>query len=218
METVIEEKYQEAVSCLKENVEVLSQQQEFLLGLKKLEFQHRKKERLMELRLEEQRKALQKQLEQFQEELQTVSKRTKDKEEKLQKSLDELQKKTSNPNYSFWVKEDIYARFQFPWEAVEPGARVLLYGGGIVGKIFLEQLAKSSYCNVVAICDKNPSKTGIQELPVITLRELARMDASSYDMILIAIEKKNIAMEIKGEMDLAGIPTSKVRWFDPAKK
>ena len=60
--------------------------------------------------------------------------------------------------------------------------------------------------------------TGIQELPVITLAELAGMPSDSYDMVLIAIEKKNIAQAIRNDLLLEGIPSEKIKWVDPARK
>lgn len=114
--------------------------------------------------------------------------------------------------------EDIYARYIFPWEAVKPGSRIVIYGGGNVGKIYLRQLARSSYCTLVAVCDKKPEGTGIHETPVINVQELSRMDAGMYDLILVAEEKKKTAMEILEELDLTGLDTEKIKWIDPMRK
>ena len=130
----------------------------------------------------------------------------------------ELMLRLCNPNFSFRVHEDIYNRFQFPWATVPAGARIVLYGGGIVGKIFLEQLQRASYCTVVAVCDRAPEKTGIVEAPLITIKELAGMPSSSYDMILIAIEKKSIAKEIREALVMAGREPGRSKWVDPARK
>lgn len=114
------------------------------------------------------------------------------------------------------ITENIYERFRFPFDAVSAGSKIIIYGGGIVGKIFLRQIAKSSYCNIVAICDKNPNKTGIVEVPLISLAKLSSMRKVEYDKIIIAIEKKNIAMEIMKELEMAGIIRNKIIWIDPS--
>lgn len=113
---------------------------------------------------------------------------------------------------------DLHSSIRFPWEAVKTGSRIVIYGGGIVGRIYLRQLARSSYCTVVAICDKNPKETGILGVPVFGVQELYRMNPETYDVILIAEEKKKIAMEIRDELKLAGISMEKVKWLDPLRK
>ena len=123
-----------------------------------------------------------------------------------------------NPNFSHLTNEDIYARFAFPWEAVPAGSNIVIYGGGIVGKTYLEQLIRSNYCTIQAICDKHPERTGIQQVPVISLKKLAGLDPSSYDMVIIAIERRDIAKEIREDLEMMGLPMNKVRWIDPAKE
>lgn len=126
--------------------------------------------------------------------------------------------KVTNPNYSFHVHEDIYDRFIFPWDVIEAGSKVVMYGGGIVGKIFLQQLQRASYCTVVAICDRDPGATGIVEAPLITIKQLAGLAPTAYDKILIAIEKKQIAKEIRQDLELAGLPAGKIVWVDPVRE
>ena len=201
MKNSMEKKYREAVKCLQENADLILRQQEFLQNMKNTEFQHQKKERLLEMRIEQ---------------LQTKVKELENRPTYTHVSSG--RRAAGNSNYSPRIGEDIYGRFSFPYTAVEAGSRIVIYGGGIVGKTFLEQLARNTYCHVVAVCDKNPSKTGIYEVPVITIRELASMKKKSYDQILIAIEKKSIAIEIKEELKMAGISKGKIKWFDPAKR
>lgn len=115
------------------------------------------------------------------------------------------------------LQEDIYARFSFPWKLVTPGQTIVIYGGGVVGKAFLGQLANSNYCHVLAVCDKFPKKTGIITVPVISVDELAGMNDAAYDFVVVAIEKRSIAMEICQNLKMAGIPESKIKWIDPQK-
>jgi len=130
---------------------------------------------------------------------------------------DFLQKAT-NPSFSFQLGEDIYNRFAFPWRSVRPGSRIVLYGGGVVGKMFLRQLANNPYCHVVAVCDQNPAGTGIREAPVIDVRQLCDLDPELYDLVLIDLERKDIAAEIRADLELSGIPPQKIKWVDPHRR
>ncbi|MBO6292824.1 MAG: hypothetical protein J6N51_11320, partial [Selenomonas sp.] len=123
-----------------------------------------------------------------------------------------------NPNFSFQTMEDIYARFVFPWHLVEAGERIIIYGGGVVGKTFLQQLARCPYCHVMAICDKNPASTGIVEAPLVKPEQLAAMDGDKYDAVVIAIERQETAAKIKSSLIGLGVPEEKIRWSDPARK
>lgn len=114
-------------------------------------------------------------------------------------------------------EEDIYERFSFPWKAIAPGSNIVLYGGGVVGRLFLRQLSRVPYCHVVAICDSNPGRTGIREFPIIKPSELAGWDSSRYDTILIAIEREDVGREIRQQLEWAGIPSGKIKWINPAR-
>ena len=111
----------------------------------------------------------------------------------------------------------IDARFEFPWQSVKPGCRLVIYGGGVVGRTVLHQLMKIPYCKTLAICDRNPAGTGVTEVPVITLKQFAGWDSSTYDTVLIANEREQIAREIRSSLELAGIELRKVKWINPAR-
>lgn len=116
-------------------------------------------------------------------------------------------------------------RFCFPWADVSHQERVIIYGGGIVGKTFLRQALITQFCHIVAVCDRvpesvgiNPNRWGVKRVPVISIKELASLDASRYDKILIAMERKNLVPNIKESLEREGIPSSKIFWSDPIAK
>lgn len=128
----------------------------------------------------------------------------------------QIKEKLMNRNYAFSIGEDIYGRFRFPFEKVRAGSKIILYGGGVVGKTFLKQIEKSSHCVILAICDQNPMGTNIVEVPIISVAQLSGMDEDSYDFVVIAIESKNIADRIWEDLCLAGVEEKKIIWMNPS--
>lgn len=45
--------------------------------------------------------------------------------------------------------------FMFPYEKVRGGAKIIIYGAGMVGKSYFRQIRHNHYCNLIAWCDKN---------------------------------------------------------------
>lgn len=109
-------------------------------------------------------------------------------------------------------------RFIFPFGSVRKGAKIVIYGGGIVGKTFLHQVARTNHCQVVVVCDRAPSQTGIQEVRVVTIPELMKIDPSEYETVVIANELEHIAESIRIDLEKAGIPAGKIQWHNPARR
>ena len=65
-------------------------------------------------------------------------------------------------------------RFQIPEKIIRDGEKVIFYGGGEVGKAYLE-LSTGKRFDVVAMADKMPARTGISTVPVLTPKELAEL-------------------------------------------
>lgn len=112
------------------------------------------------------------------------------------------------------------AQYPFPWKSIKAGSDVVIYGGGGVGKAYLSQLDAIPYCNVTAICDKHPQQVGAVNVPVISPNELATLKKGTYDTILIAVSRKEMADEIKKELYAMEVPTAKIVWdnYEEAKR
>lgn len=108
-----------------------------------------------------------------------------------------------------------FVRFIFPWEAIKPSGQVLLYGAGVVGRTFLEQIKQCRYCNVVAICDRNYSAITDLDVPVISIEQIGEYE---YDAIIVAIEKEEVAEIIIQDLQSNGIPKEKIFWRDYIRK
>lgn len=87
------------------------------------------------------------------------------------------------------------------------GKRIVLYGAGKVGCDFYLQLQKAGI-PVVMWVDKFPREERVQSVDSIqTLLE--------YDVILVAVRERELAMQIKNQLVQSGIDELKVEWNQP---
>jgi len=103
------------------------------------------------------------------------------------------------------VKKDSNA-YIFPYELVERGAKVILYGAGSVGNSFFTQLEKNKYCEVVAWTDTNWKLCDVDSLECL--------DKKDYDYVIIAIRKVAIMEEIRTSLVNNGVEKNKIIWCD----
>ena len=85
----------------------------------------------------------------------------------------------------------IGGHFLFPESHIPRGAKIVLYGAGDVGKTYFHQLIDSHYCQVVLWVDRKWEELGA---PVADPSIILDAD---YDVVLIAIENKDIAKAIR---------------------
>lgn len=109
-------------------------------------------------------------------------------------------------------RENPFERFLFPWEGIKPGSKVILYGGGAVGKAYIGQIKETKYCTILAVCDTYPEKVKNITLPIVTPDKISLF---SYDMILISVENEKIVCQIKDDLKNRGIEESRVYWKNP---
>lgn len=106
---------------------------------------------------------------------------------------------------------DLYVgmAYLFPYASVERDSNIILYGAGEVGLAYYEQLQKNHYCNVVAWIDKNGNRKN-------TLYP-EQIRGIKYARIVIAVDRKEMADEIKNELIDIGIDRAKLVWVKPQK-
>lgn len=91
-----------------------------------------------------------------------------------------------------------FDKYIFPFDRVDRGSNIIIYGAGQVGKLYIHQLKKLDYCNVVAVIDKKYAEYKVDWiLPVESL-----LNMQSYDYIVLAIANKNIKKEISRDLQL----------------
>lgn len=85
--------------------------------------------------------------------------------------------------------------FLFPYEKVQPGTKIMLYGAGVVGQCFLQQLQYTKYCQVVCIVDQRYPTIqlidGVMTIPPKNIGDFV------CDYIVIAIESVILAEEVQ---------------------
>lgn len=123
----------------------------------------------------------------------------------------------SEEGYGGW--SSIYSEedscYAFPINDVSPEDRVIIYGAGVVGKVYIKQIITEQYCHIVAVCDKNYMKINLPSVNVISPIELSRMDENGYDVIIVAVDKSDVAEVIKIELEDLGIRSNKIKWIKP---
>lgn len=98
----------------------------------------------------------------------------------------------------------------FPYEMVERGSKIILYGAGKVGKAYWKQLKVNHFCSVIAWADKDKGGFG----NIIVPRQILKYE---FSKVVIAIEKKEVADEIAIELNLLGVDNKKIVWGQPQR-
>ncbi len=106
--------------------------------------------------------------------------------------------------YSLFIQ-----KYLFPYELVSQGSSVVLYGAGTVGRDFYRQITKNHYCDIVLWVDSNYEMIDIPyghvKNPDTILRE-------QYDYIVVGVSRRNIALDIIGQLKDMGVLAKKIIW------
>lgn len=81
-----------------------------------------------------------------------------------------------------------FSVYAVPYEILEKGSKIVLYGAGTVGKSYMYQLRNSRYCNVVGWVDRAGGEN-IQSVSSIIQKE--------YDYILLAAAREAMAENMR---------------------
>lgn len=121
--------------------------------------------------------------------------------------IDEIQQK----NYRLEA-QDKSADYVFPFEIINYGERIIVYGAGKVGQFYMQSNNSISYFTPVLWVDKNAEKLRERGFWV---HGADKMKTVNYDKVLIAVEKAGLAEEIKRELSDYGIPPDRIIWRNP---
>ncbi len=103
--------------------------------------------------------------------------------------------------------------YTFPYEHIMSHKKIIIYGAGKVGISYYKQLKRISHFEIVSVIDKNTS--GSQFLDT-TIDSITAVQEKQYDIIVIAVDKKNLADAIVDELTTTyTVPKEKMIWEKP---
>ena len=103
-------------------------------------------------------------------------------------------------------------KYIFPNKNILYGKRIAIYGAGIVGQSYYAQISCLSACSIVTWVDKNYEKYNFVYNKVEDVKQLLHKE---FDVLLIAIKHKEVAMEIFQNLMQLGIDRDKIIWEQP---
>lgn len=98
---------------------------------------------------------------------------------------------------------ELYALF--PFEQVEKGSRVIIYGAGKAGLNFVRQAGGTEYCRIICMVDSDSSK---HNKTILGLEKL--LDLDSYDYVVVSPINFAIRKRIGDDLIAYGVPEEKV--------
>lgn len=105
-------------------------------------------------------------------------------------------------------------QYRFPFELISRGSRIVIYGAGNVGKSYFKRFYDSNYGEIAGWVDKNYQSISRSGYYVTSPDEIRDM---TFDYIVIAIEKENVAQNVKTFLNSMAIPIEKIVWTKPIK-
>lgn len=105
----------------------------------------------------------------------------------------------------------------FPFNRVEKNSRIIIYGAGIAGRNFFEQVKALNYCEVLFLVDKNKANINYSEIEIKGIDEINQYN---YDYVVISIIDYSLKLSIKEELISIGVlpekiiadPSSRLEW------
>lgn len=95
---------------------------------------------------------------------------------------------------TLYSKDDV-----FPFDQVEKGAKIVIYGAGNVGKLYVQQLKKLDYCQVVLWVDQNYEQLGGEVCDPRVIMD------TEYDKVVVAIADKDIRKQATETLITLGV-------------
>ena len=102
--------------------------------------------------------------------------------------------------------------YQFPFDLIKPQSSIILYGAGVIGKSYYNSLKSTYYVKNVYWVDKDFERIGKEGYNVSSPDIIRDVE---YDMILVAIEGRELSLIIKDELIRMGVEPAKIVWTAP---
>lgn len=99
-----------------------------------------------------------------------------------------------------------------PFPELDEDGRVVLYGAGKIGRSYHQMFQLVRPHQLVLWVDKQHERLRQEGLGVEGIESLLKTE---FDRLLIAVERRNSAMQIQEELEGYGIPAEKILWRPP---
>ena len=115
--------------------------------------------------------------------------------------------------YSINIRKRCYndiaekTKYIFPFDKVEKGSKVILYGAGVVGSTYYHQIKKVNYCEVVLWVDKNYYTYRKMGHEVMCISDIFN---KCYDYIILCNTSNNVYNQIREELIGMGVIATKI--------
>lgn len=127
--------------------------------------------------------------------------------ENLKMQLDYFYAYSVNLKKKCYQDQDMQNNYLFPFDKIDKGSKIILYGAGRVGYTYYKQLSALDYCTVVDWIDKFYEQC--QDSPV-DIHGIEALDSVTYDYIVVANANSLVKQEIIKELCAKKIPDNKI--------
>ena len=106
------------------------------------------------------------------------------------------------------------ARYHFNEPHKLEEKKIVIYGAGSVGRDYYAQISRYTNCEIVAWVDSKPENYHYQ---YIKLYGIEILETLKFDILIIAVLKKNVVEEIYNQLIMRGIEKEKIYWSEPER-
>lgn len=99
----------------------------------------------------------------------------------------------------------------FPFDLIEKGTDIVIYGLGTLGKEYIAEIISLEWCNIKYVVDKNPKSDKFYSIPVLLPEEI---DGNEECLFLIAVYDCQLAEAIQKDLEQLGIDEKRILWRD----
>ena len=97
--------------------------------------------------------------------------------------------------------------YLFPFEKIRQGSTCVIYGAGLVGQSFYQQIRMTQYCNIIAFLDRECDKYNSFDVQVISPHQVGEL---SFDYAIVAVEGETRTNEMTNILIKEGVPKEKI--------
>lgn len=113
------------------------------------------------------------------------------------------------------VDDSLYTRaYLFPFSEIEKNSNIIIYGGGMVGRLYYRQITHSGYCNLMAWVDKNYMKYKYARF-LTSPQDIFSGGKTNFDYVVIGVEDSRVADSIRTDLRRFGVIEEKIIWKNP---